>query len=56
MALAEQLRLAISMEQFSMVDLNIVNFFTIGIIAILAWAGFQFAMNAAGINISWLNG
>lgn len=37
-----------------MVDLNIVNFLTIGLISTLFYALFKFAMNAAGLQVSWL--
>lgn len=37
-----------------MIDLNIVNFFTIGLIAILFWALFKFGTKMAGLDFSWL--
>jgi len=37
-----------------MIDLNIVNFITIGLIAILAYALVKFGANAIGFSPSWL--
>lgn len=37
-----------------MIDLNIVNFITIGIIAVLFWAGFKYASAMVGFNPSWI--
>lgn len=37
-----------------MIDLNIVNFITIGLMAVAFWALFKFGMNMAGLNFSWL--
>lgn len=37
-----------------MVDLNIANFITIGLISVLFYALLMWAANAFGINLSWL--
>jgi hypothetical protein len=36
-----------------MIDINIVNFLTIGIISLAAWALFKWASAYFGINTSW---
>jgi hypothetical protein len=37
-----------------MVDLNIGNFITIGLIAVLFYAVLMFGAKALGVNLSWL--
>lgn len=37
-----------------MVDLNIGNFVTIGLISIAAYAALKFGMKAAGVSVDWL--
>ena len=37
-----------------MLDLNLVNFLTVGLISIASWAVFKYAMQLVGWNIAWI--
>lgn len=37
-----------------MINLNLTNFITIGVIAVVSYAIVKWSANAAGVNVSWL--
>lgn len=37
-----------------MIDLNIANFITIGLISVVGYAGLKMALQALGLDVSWM--